>query len=276
MKYINTLLIILIFQSLQAQDKFDAVKMKGVKVELLSEVAVVQPGKKFTVAIHIEHFEGFHTYWKNPGMVGFATQITWDLPKGFKAGAIKWQVPERSKMLKYNCHGYEGETFLLADIEVPNNVPDDIKISANIGGMSCSEKSCCSIGYANTSVSLKAGPLFTLNKKNSLLISGARSRLPKLIKDWDVSISKKDKSMILSVKGIDLKREDVYFFPDQNIYDTEVEQKVNIANGLLTVEFKLNDFVPKDLKVVTGLLYSKRNWADSGSKYLLVRCPLVK
>ena len=62
--------------------------MKGVKINLLSEADAVSPGSKFTVAIHLQHFDGFHTYWKNPGMVGVATQIDWTLPKGFKAGDL--------------------------------------------------------------------------------------------------------------------------------------------------------------------------------------------
>jgi DsbC/DsbD-like thiol-disulfide interchange protein len=274
MKKLVTLLIFTILcLNLTAQEKFDAVKMKGVKVSLLSEIDVVKSKEKFTVAIYIQHFEGFHTYWKNPGLVGFPTQVKWTLPLGFKAGEIQWQVPERSKMLKYNCHGYKGDTFLLVEIEAPQVLPDVIDLKVNVGGMSCSAKSCCSIGYANTSVKLKKGSNVVINKKNRELILAAKKRIPKTLKGFKSLIKMKDGFMTLEVNNdsITMGKGGVYFFPDQNIYDTESKQDIVIVPNGLQIKFKLNDYVPEDLKVVSGLLYSEKGWGNSNIKYLPIR-----
>jgi DsbC/DsbD-like thiol-disulfide interchange protein len=269
-KLITLLTFTILCLHLTAQEKFDAAKMKGVKISLLSEIDVVKPKEKFTVAIYIQHFEGFHTYWKNPGMVGFPTQVKWTLPPGFKAGEIQWQVPERSKMLKYNCHGYEGETFLLVDIEAPQVLPDVIDLKVNVGGMSCSAKSCCSIGYANTSVKLKKGSDVVINKKSRELILAARKRLPKTLEGFKSFIKMKDGFMTLEVKNDSIKmaKDKVYFFPDQNIYDTESSQSVVAVPNGLKIKFKLNNYVPEDLKIVSGLLYSEKGWGDPNIKYL--------
>ena len=77
--------VLLLFTVSAEEFKFE---MKGVKVSLISELSAVAPGEKFTAAFYIQHFDDFHTYWKNPGLVGFATTITWDLPKGFEAGEL--------------------------------------------------------------------------------------------------------------------------------------------------------------------------------------------
>ena len=267
------LILILSVSFVLAEDKFDAVKMKGVKIALLSELDSVAPGDKFTVAIHIQHFDGFHTYWKNPGMVGFATQVKWKLPVGFKAGDLQWQVPEKAKMLKYNCHGYNGETFLLTEIQAPEKVPDKLTISANVGGMSCSEKSCCSIGFADTSLEIKGGKQ-VVNKNHRQLILKAKDRLPKKMPEWKESLSVTKDYMVLSIKG-DLKginKDKVYFYPDQNIYDTESKQEVTLKGNELKIKFKLNAYVPEDLKKVTGLVFTSEEWGKSKRQYLPVEC----
>jgi thiol:disulfide interchange protein DsbD len=268
------LICILLTSSIFAEEKFDAVKMKGVKIELLSEYSVIKPGQKFTVAIHIEHSNGFHTYWKNPGLVGFPTQVKWKLPPGFKAGEIQWQVPEKAKMLKYNCHGYNGDTMLLADIEAPAEMPKVFTVSANVGGMSCSEKSCCSIGFADTSISLRGEAESKTSDSAFKAIKQARKKLPVKLAGWSARISKNsDKTMTLKISGQAYKGE-YYFFPDKNIYDTESPQKVTLVKGGLSIQFKLNNYVPADLKFVTGLVYNPSGWGDTGRKYLPVSCEL--
>ena len=269
------LLFLTLSPYLSSQEKYDAVKMNGVKVALLSECKVIKPKDTFTVAVHLQHFDGFHTYWKNPGMVGFPTQLKWSLPPGFKVGKTQWQVPERAKMLKYNCHGYKKETFLLVDITAPAEIPESISLKVNIGGMSCSAKSCCSIGFADSALTIKRGPVTIFNKANQKMIASARDRLPKPLKGFASSINKVAQHMTLSVKSLSLtQKKEVYFFPDQNIYDTEVEQEISYSKGHLQVKFKLNNYVPKDLKIVSGLLYCAAGWGNAKTKYLPISCKL--
>ena len=269
------LTITLLISSIVAEEKFDAVKMKGVKIELLSEYDVIKPGQKFTMAIHIQHSNGFHTYWKNPGLVGFPTQVKWKMPPGFKAGAIKWQVPEKAKMLKYNCHGYNGDTMLLADIEAPADIPADFTIAANVGGMSCSEKSCCSIGFADTSVALKSNKSSKKSPAAFSAIKLARERLPQKLEGWSGQVSQNTaaKTMTVKISG-PVSEGKYYFFPDKNIYDTESPQQVILHSDSVSIKFKLNNYVPADLKVVTGLVYNPSGWGKTGRKYLPVSCEL--
>ena len=65
-----------------------------------------------------------------------------------------------------------------------------------------------------------------------------------------------------------------YFFPEQNIYDTESPQEIKVEKEGLSIKFKLNNYVPKDLKKVTGLVYNPAGWGNTGRKYLPVTCEL--
>ena len=75
-----------------------AQETKGLEIALISEVKSIKAGESFTVGLHLKHHKGFHSYWKNPGVVGLPTSIKWDLPKGFTAGEIQWPYPELTMM----------------------------------------------------------------------------------------------------------------------------------------------------------------------------------
>ena len=277
MKLLLSLFILIcgISHSLHSEEyKFE---MKGVKASLISEVKSISPGQKFTVAVYLQHFDGFHTYWKNPGLVGFATTLKWTLPEGFTAGEIQWQVPERSKMLKYNCHAYKGGTYLLVDIQAPEEIPDKFSLSAKVGGMSCSTKECCKIGFIDVGVDLTKSikPVFDTSAK--ALIDSARQKLPKDIFGYEVQGQKiKDKvQFILSSETNELVlNEGIYFYSDQNITDTESKQEVSVIDNSLKLTFKLNKYAEKRNRI-SGLLYNEKGWGKGRNKYLPIEFKLV-
>ncbi len=83
----------------------------------------VQPGQPVWVGLQIEHQPEWHTYWKNPGDSGLATQLTWTLPPGVAAGEIAWPVPHKIRIGTLANYGYEG-TLLLP---VPLVIAPDFK-----------------------------------------------------------------------------------------------------------------------------------------------------
>ena len=252
--------------SLNAEDfKFE---MKGVKVSLISELSKVSPGEKFTVAFYIQHFDDFHTYWKNPGLVGFATSVEWALPEGFKAGNIKWQVPERSKMLKYNCHAYKGDAYLLVDIQAPQNVPENFMLKAKVGGMSCSTKECCKIGFLDVELALQGSTKSDENKASKKKIEEAKSRLPQVSGKLKVDTQREGEWLTLKISGKLPKFKDLYFYSDENITDTEAEQNLEIRDGVCYLKVKLNKYVPEKLVSVSGLLYNEEGWESKKAKYI--------
>src|SRR6478735_7591528 len=72
------------------------VTTERVRAELLAHAPDgVAPGKQVWVGLQLAHQPEWHTYWKNPGDSGLATQLEWTLPAGVTAGDIAWPVPKK-------------------------------------------------------------------------------------------------------------------------------------------------------------------------------------
>ena len=113
-----------------------------VKAELVSDVASVQPGKAFTVALHLVHDPHWHTYWVNPG-TGLATSLNWKLPPGWTASAIHWPTPvilvDRTGSIVGN--GYDGDLLLPITVTPPANAPvgSTVDLQAKADWLMCSD-----------------------------------------------------------------------------------------------------------------------------------------
>src|SRR2546423_5470225 len=64
-----------------------------VQAKLLGDTATIVPGRPFTAGLLLKMAPGWHTYWKFPGDAGIPTEIKWQLPSDWKAGAIQWPIP---------------------------------------------------------------------------------------------------------------------------------------------------------------------------------------
>lgn len=112
---------------------------QGVDLALISSVSSVSPSATFTVGLRLHHHPGFHTYWRNPGVVGYPIQMKWELPEGFTAGEVRWPVPEMSTMAGYPVFGYVRDVMLLVDLTAPAQLPDgELEFHADVAWMACS------------------------------------------------------------------------------------------------------------------------------------------
>src|SRR5262245_51440301 len=69
-----------------------ASRTPNLEAELHSSRAVVAPGERFTILLTQRMREGWHTYWRNPGVSGEPMRLTWDAP-GFTIGEPQWPTP---------------------------------------------------------------------------------------------------------------------------------------------------------------------------------------
>ena len=69
------------------------------QVQLLLSANPVRPGDTVWAGVDMKMDPGWHTYWKNPGDSGIATQIKWLLPPGVNAGDIQWPLPKKASAL---------------------------------------------------------------------------------------------------------------------------------------------------------------------------------
>jgi len=136
------------------------------KVSLLADVRGVVPGTTFTVGVRMEMDPGWHTYWKNPGDAGLATQITWDVPEGFIPGPIRWPLPHKSMdsgdVLSY---GYAKENLLLVPFTAPASLAPEtsVTLKAKVTWLEC--QNICIPGEASVALRLPVvkGPAVPAN-----------------------------------------------------------------------------------------------------------------
>ncbi|HET9735496.1 MAG TPA: protein-disulfide reductase DsbD domain-containing protein, partial [Burkholderiales bacterium] len=135
-------LALLLFLGLALPAAAAPVRTEQVEAELVAERAAPEPGKPFTVALRLQAIKGWHTYWRNPGDSGQPTSIQWQLPPGYRAGAIQWPVPEKLPIGPLANYGYEGEVLLLTDIAPPPYAKAPARIAAHAKWLVCNPERC--------------------------------------------------------------------------------------------------------------------------------------
>ena len=91
----------------------NTVATDNVRARLLSEQNSIAPGQSIWVALELDIRDGWHTYWRNPGDSGQATQIAWSLPPGITAGDIEWTTPHRFVVAPLVNYGYAKQAMHL-------------------------------------------------------------------------------------------------------------------------------------------------------------------
>jgi thiol:disulfide interchange protein len=108
-----------------------------VHARLVAEDKAVAPSGTVTVALEEKIAPGWHTYWKNPGDAGAPTDIQWNLPAGWKAGAIQWPRPKRLPVGPLMDYGYEGTPWLLTTLIAPADAKGPVTIGAHVSWLVC-------------------------------------------------------------------------------------------------------------------------------------------
>jgi thiol:disulfide interchange protein len=134
---------------------------KAMSVRLLPETARPAAGSRVTVALVMSPREGWHGYWQNPGDAGVGTRIAWQLPKGARAGPIRFPVPERLIIQGLMNYVYAGEHALLVDLQLPTGLAPGTKLAVRgkVDYLVCTDRICVpESAEVATDLEVGAGP----------------------------------------------------------------------------------------------------------------------
>jgi thiol:disulfide interchange protein DsbD len=87
-------------------------------------------GQPLQLGLQLEHKDGWHTYWKNPGDSGLPVTLAWTLPAGVTAGPIAWPVPKRLPYGPLVNYGYDGTVLLPVALQGAGPGALDVKLHA--------------------------------------------------------------------------------------------------------------------------------------------------
>ena len=90
-----------------------------VRAELIAHAPQgVQAGQPLWLGLQLTHQAGWHTYWRNPGDSGLATQLSWQLPTGMQAGDTLWPLPHMITVGNMVNHGFENTVLLAVPVQI--------------------------------------------------------------------------------------------------------------------------------------------------------------
>ena len=145
--------------------------------KLVLPVNTVRPGDRVLAGVVLESAPGWHTYWRNPGESGIATEIQWALPDGVAAGEIRWPVPEYYEADGLVTYVHHGTAVLLVPLEFSTTLaPGPLTLAAEVSWLEC--EILCVPGDARVEASVTVANQ-TTPSTDAGLITDAESKLPK-------------------------------------------------------------------------------------------------
>jgi hypothetical protein len=134
---------------------------------------------------------GKHIYWSNPGDAGLPTKVAFRLPRGLRAGPLRWPVPEAFVQPgDIAGFGYEGGLVLWADLDgPPGSPPAGSKVSASVSWLECDDRECVP-GHAELSAAWPIPAIAGLFKRwiSRLPESGATAAPSGAPGRWEIAI----------------------------------------------------------------------------------------
>ena len=200
----------------------------NVQAQLVSTRAVISPGAHFTVALRQNIRPGWHTYWRNPGDSGKATEIAWRLPPGFAAGPIQWPAPQAIPFEMLTNYGYSGDVLLPVEIVASARLPlgAPATLSADASWLACSN--VCIPESATLSLTLPVAAQARDDATWAPRIGAVVAQLPRRDPSATAHISA-GASPVLSIARQGAMGHPYFFAYDQNATQHSVNQAVSVG-----------------------------------------------
>ena len=206
-------------------------------VEFISEHNSIQPNQPFWVGFRFQFAEGWHTYWKNPGVVGAAPKVTWHLPEGFQYSSIQWPFPKKFHSSLGVSFGYDSEELLLVKITPPPKltIGDLITLEADLHWVAC--KDSCVPGVFSSKLALPVTETVDESSPFKTAFQKGFNKLPNQLKD--VKLSYKNQKIELNFLEESKKFTKAYFFPEkEGVIDILKPQKFFPKTNQLALPIK--------------------------------------
>lgn len=171
---------------------------------LLANRDDVTASDQLWVGLRFQMEKGWHVYWVNPGDSGEPPKIQWQVPTGFRVGAIEWPTPEKLTAPSIVDYGYENEVLLMAPLNVPASLGDrergNVTVGATVNWLVCREM--CIPGKAQVSLTLPVNSTVkSAASADAAMLINARAEVPKAQPaTWKVYATNEKGDFLLTVE----------------------------------------------------------------------------
>jgi thiol:disulfide interchange protein DsbD len=251
------------------------------QVKLFLSADIAKPGDTILAGVDLKMEPGWHTYWKNPGAAGMATQIKWQLPPGVTAGEIQWPLPKKLPPAEVTTYGYDDEVMLIVPLTLATNLnPGPIDLKANVSWLECKE--VCIPANQDVEAKLNIGGEIK-SSADAATIEAWKKKMPQVTHifsfqaNWEKAASDDTRPLIIQgnqIVSYFIQLNEPDFFPDASD-NFEVQSATEIITASHS-QIRLRKFVkkfsgnwPKQISgvlVIAGTGYEiKLPIADAGS-----------
>lgn len=239
------------------------------ELSLVSEHTAITPGRPFTLGLFLQHQPHHHSYWKEPGIVGLATSLTWELPAGFSAGEIQWPIPEIVDMRGHAAYGYTKDTLLVVDLNAPTHLKpgDKVTLKAKAAYMCCSQERCTP-GFKDLGITLPvqhAGHPRSPDEAWSPIFAKARDAFPRAAPDWKGRARDAGEHYEVRLDApadVELPEgETLYWFSTSGQVNSEKPQTIRREGNVVYLSLPKHPFADAEAKAFAGILRSENGWA---------------
>jgi DsbC/DsbD-like thiol-disulfide interchange protein len=256
----------------------------GLKLQLVPEVTAIVPGESFRVGLFIQHDKGWHTYWRQPGIVGVPTSIVWKLPAGFKAGALEYPEPESTKMFQIKAQGYERDVLLQTKIQAPAKLKsgEKIMLKGKASWMCCGNT--CHPGTMELSLEMPVGVKAAPDTRWQPVFEKERAAYAHPSAAWTASAEEKGLTVTLTLKPASdrarpfppgSREPNLIFFTEDGWINSDQPQTTHVnSDGTLTLtltraEVFLGKGTPDHLR---GIVQLEGGWhADRSLRSMIIK-----
>lgn len=266
----NFLSLILITSAVSLQAS--SIRSDHTEAELVAEVASIQPGEPFRMALRMKMDEHWHTYWVNPGEAGLATTLEWtELPDGFTAGPIHWPTPKRYLQEDIMNYVYEGEVFLIFTMTPPSTLEpgQTVTFKAQADWLECDPTQCVPGGGKLTlALPVQAGTPQASPWADDF--EETEDNWPQDLSDhWEVSASTSADGYQLHLKPVKNAKsnpDDVYFYSRQAQVSPSAPQLFKqLDDGRFELALTADAHAAPDATHLPGVLTSANGWLADGT-----------
>ena len=227
-------------------------------------------GRHVFLGLHLRHPAGAHTYWQHPGIVGLATQIEWDLPKGFVAGPIQWPAPEVVTMAIYQAQGYHAETLLMIPVTGPAGLSEkSVTLTARVSWMCCA-KTCHPAAEVPFSITLPVTDTAEPDPATRPLFEKFRARVPRRDPAWQSTVKRERHRIILTLRPpgpnpAPPTAAGIRFFTADGQVDSNQPQHIEILpGGGIRLTLVLSETAPPPPATLPGVVVFQHGWPAGG------------
>lgn len=210
-------LLVLLSLSQSARAQFDLPSGgPATRAEMVSEVKSIAAGASFSLALKLDHPDGWHSYYRNTGGVELPPAITWKLPDGFTAGSIQWPAPEVKDGFLGKSFVYTGSPVFLVDMTAPATLKagETVTLTADASWQICED--LCINEDASFILNLPVTASTKPDPAQADLFARARARQPADATGWKFSATSDGPDILLRAEPpAPLEAVPTDFVPDQ-------------------------------------------------------------